>query len=146
MTDVAKHTPQWSYRFLGLLFLIGECFRLGIAYTPLSGHPEVLPKALQIITAPLPQATDSWHPIWVFGGAWLVCGLVALFAFRRPNVHTFVYVAVTVGLAYWAAAYVVAQIQGNDPRAWFTASGYVLFAFITFVFGHVTRPKRRSDQ
>jgi hypothetical protein len=143
--DAQRGTQLWNYRFLGLLFLVGECFRLGIRYTPLSGTPEVLPAGLQIITHPLPEATGNWHPIYVYGAAWLLNGFVALFTFRRPLLHRAAYIAAGVGMFYWSMAYLVAQFESDDKTSWFTASGYALFCFITIIIGHATRPKR-GDQ
>jgi hypothetical protein len=142
--DKAPIGPE-TYRVVGLMLLALTCLRLGVAYTPLSPQPVKLPDGLKIIVAVLPEGGPGWQPIWVFGGAWLLLGVLCLLAVYLPRMHTVVYLASIFGASWWAGAYVASQILGGDNRAWTTATTYiVLIGFIALV-GLMTRPLKTGD-
>lgn len=139
-TKDAPITP-FAYRCTGSALAAVCCFRLGIAYTPVSNPPAVLPDGLKIIVAFFPNSTDNWEPIWLFGFGWLLLGVLILASIGLPRLHTPTYLAIIFGTCWWAGAYVAAATE----RAWVTASTYVLLVGFLALVGLMTRPIRRGD-
>lgn len=126
-------------RYRGLMWMSLMCILLGLAYSPVSNVPSQLPEFLKIATRLLPAATDHWNPVWAFGLAW---GIVGIVGFTAPLMRKRLEVVyhIQLGLfSYWSLTYLGAWVLG-EPRAWVAGSWFAVMAGATWNFTRVDPP------
>ncbi len=128
-------------RYVGLLWMSLLCLLFGAAYSPFSNIPHIVPLGLDVLTAWLPNATDSWNPAWVYGVLWAWLGVRGVYAVLKRKEGHLVFAGQTAVFTMWAAAYVAAFVLG-DPRAWVTAGIFLVAAGSTWSFTRVDPPLR----
>jgi hypothetical protein len=146
-----RHHPppihNWFYyRMFGLGVLAAFCLRLGALYLPIFQRPVEVPKALDLITAIIPDS-PRWEPIWFLGVMWVALGVFAIAAMVWWRLHNAAFIASAALTLYWAAAYAVApftypagEVTADGSSNWFTATRFLITALFVIHIGLTTRP------
>lgn len=122
------------------------CALHGIAYTPLSSGPLMLPRGL--------EAVSEFVPLVAYGVLWFIAAALAVFgAFRarsgrqRDHADAWGFGAVASMFAGWGVAYlggwVAAVADGEPSRSWITGGLYIALAVIVAASARMTNPEPR---
>lgn len=85
-------------------------------------------------------------PLWAWGWAWLICGLVAMVAaWLRQGVDAIGFLALPLIVLPWMTSYLISWMTGEYPRGWVAAAVWGLIALPVIVaagWPEPPRPKR----
>lgn len=126
-----------------LLAVAWACLLHGVAYTPLTAEPLILPLGLELLSGIV--------PLVVYGALWCAAGILALVgAFRtrrgrqRDHADAWGHGAAVGMFLVWGVAYlsgwVFAAADGEHSRAWITGGMYVAVAVIVASSARTTNP------
>lgn len=123
-------------RYQGLLFSSALCVLFGIGYSPVSNIPARLPLGLDIISAVI--------PLWVFGGCWLLVGILGLITIYRRRKGAAVFAGQVAMYSIWTLGYTFAWVLSfwdiGEPRAWVSAGIFGVLTGMVVSFTRVDPP------
>ena len=130
---------RWSVRRRGLfLALMGVVFVL-LGYSLLA----VTPVERAAVEHALHPAV-SLAPLWVYGVAWIVCGVVSIVDGLRPGVRSALgFTAAVIMPTLWALVYLAAWWQGDLPRGWVSSAVFAALAGAIMIVAGMPQSVRR---
>ncbi|MFD8088599.1 hypothetical protein [Streptomyces malaysiensis] len=82
-------------------------------------------------------------PLWAWGWAWVVCGLVAVGAAWLPQgVDAAGFLALPLIVLPWMTSYLISWVTGDFPRGWVAAAIWGLIAIPVIVVAGWREPPR----